>query len=137
MSGSRGGAPTVRTHEGISERLCGTVLELQPGRARVRWVAVEECSADAHGLVHGGFVFGVADYAGMLAVNEPTVVLAKANVSFLKPVRVGDVVEAQAVAESSDGKKRTVAVEVSVAKQVVLRCELVAAVLDRHVLAPG
>lgn len=34
--------------------------------------------------------FGLADYAAMLAVNEPTVVLGKAEVRFLKPVKVGE-----------------------------------------------
>jgi acyl-coenzyme A thioesterase PaaI-like protein len=45
---------------------------------------------DAHGLVHGGFVFGLADYAAMLAVNDPNVVLGAAEARFLKPVRRGD-----------------------------------------------
>lgn len=31
-------------------------------------------AADEYRLVHGGFIFGLADYAVMLAINEPTVV---------------------------------------------------------------
>ena len=50
----------------------------------------EKMVADEKGLIHGGFIFSVADYSAMLAVNEPTVVLAGANVKFLKPVIVGD-----------------------------------------------
>jgi len=43
-------------------------------------------AADARGLVHGGFTFGLADYAAMLAVNEPTVVLASAQTKLITPL---------------------------------------------------
>jgi len=45
---------------------------------------------DDHKLVHGGFIFGAADYAAMAAVNDPNVVLGSAEVSFLKPSKSGD-----------------------------------------------
>jgi len=63
-------------------------------------------------LIHGGFTFGLADYAAMLAVNEPTVVPANATAKFLAPVVVGDRLEAEATVEQTDGKKRTVKVTV-------------------------
>jgi acyl-coenzyme A thioesterase PaaI-like protein len=47
-------------------------------------------AVDDRGLVHGGFVFGLADHAAMLAVNDPNVVLGAASTRFLKPVRVGE-----------------------------------------------
>lgn len=47
---------------------------------------------DSHGLIHGGFLFGAADYASMLAVNDPNVVLASAEVRFLRPLKSGDTV---------------------------------------------
>jgi acyl-coenzyme A thioesterase PaaI-like protein len=43
-------------------------------------------AADQRGLVHGGFTFGLADYAAMVAVNDPNVVLGAAEVRFLAPV---------------------------------------------------
>ena len=67
---------------------------------------------DNYGLVHGGFVFGLADYAAMLAVNEPTVVLGKAETSFLKPVIVGVEIIASATISRDDGKKKVVLVDV-------------------------
>ena len=45
-----------------------------------------------------GFIFGAADYAAMLAVNQPNVVLGAAETHFLKPSRVGDVLLAQRLA---------------------------------------
>jgi uncharacterized protein (TIGR00369 family) len=93
-----------RTHRLTSERLVGRPLRIEPGRAEVELLTTEEMAVDEHGLVHGGFTFGLADYAAMLAVNEPTVVLGKAEVKFLKPVRAGETLRAKAeVIEESGG----------------------------------
>ena len=88
-----------RTHEKIAAHLCGTPLAISEGRARVALDVSAEMAADGRGLAHGGFTFGLADYAAMLAVNEPTVVLAGATLKFLGPVVVGDRVEAEATVE--------------------------------------
>src|SRR5438093_982845 len=101
-----------RTHEKISAHLCGRAVELGAGHARVVLDASQEMAADWRGLIHGGFTFGLADYAAMLAVNEPTVVPANATAKFLAPVVVGDRLEAEATVEQTDGKKRSVKVTV-------------------------
>ena len=126
-----------RTHERIAAHLCGKPVELSDGRARVVLDITGEMAADARGLAHGGFTFGLADYAAMLAVNEPTVVLAGATLKFLGPVVVGDHVEAEASIERSEGKKRWVKVTVRRAGQPVLEGELFAVVPDRHILDAG
>ena len=87
---------TPRTHLGISHALCGAPTELAEGRATTRFVATPEMAADDRGLVHGGFVFGLAAHAAMLAVNDPFVVLGSSEVRFVAPVRVGDEVIAHA-----------------------------------------
>ena len=101
-----------RTHEKIAAHLCGTPLAISEGRARVALEVSAEMAADGRGLAHGGFTFGLADYAAMLAVNEPNVVLAGATLKFLGPVVVGDRVEAEAVVDRQEGKKRWVKVTV-------------------------
>lgn len=123
-----------RTHEHIARNLCGELLELGPGRARVALDTAPEMAADARGLVHGGFTFGLADYAAMLAVNEPTVVLASAQTKFLGPVVVGDRVEAEAAVDRTDGRKRWVKVVVRRAGAPVFEGEFLAVVLDKHIL---
>lgn len=105
--------PAPSTHLTIDRRLCGRPLDLAPGRARVELETVPEMAADERGLVHGGFVFGCADYAAMLAIDEPLVVLAAAEVRFLAPVAVGERLLAQAVEETAEGRMRPVAVRVS------------------------
>jgi len=126
-----------RTHERIATHLCGKPVELAEGRARVVLEITGDMAADARGLAHGGFTFGLADYAAMLAVNEPTVVLAGATLKFLGPVVVGDRVEAEAAVERSEGKKRWVKVVVRRGGQPMLEGELLAVVPDRHILDAG
>jgi acyl-coenzyme A thioesterase PaaI-like protein len=122
------------THLAINPRLCGTPLHLEPGRALVRLATTPEMGADAQGLVHGGFVFGLADYAAMLAVNDPFVVLGSADLRFTSPVRVGDIVEAMAEVTETKGKKQVVSVMARVMERVVMTGTLTAFVLEKHVL---
>jgi len=91
-------------------------------------------AADDTGLVHGGFVFGLADYAAMLAVNHPNVVLGSADVQFQKPVRVGDTIKANASIQRVSGKKQIAEVLVQKDDTVVFKGQFNCFVLDKHVL---
>jgi acyl-coenzyme A thioesterase PaaI-like protein len=156
-----------RTHLAIDRRLCGEPLDSAAtvaGTARVGLTTVPEMAADAAGLVHGGFVFGLADHAAMLAVNHPNVVLGSAAVRFLRPVAVGERLIAEATVAESAGRRSRVLVEVrraaaagaggadasggvdasggadgvgEAAGETVMSGELVCFSLDRHVLEPA
>jgi uncharacterized protein (TIGR00369 family) len=126
-----------RTHRAIDRRLVGEAIELTPGRARVRLVTVPEMAADERGLVHGGFVFGLADYAAMLAVDDPLVVLAAAEVRFLAPVRVGERLEATAERVAVDGRRHRVRVVVEREAGAVLEVDCTCVVPAVHVLDRG
>ena len=126
----------ARTHLAIDPLWCGTPVAIAAGSAEVELETVPAMAADERGLVHGGFVFGLADYAAMLAVNEPLVVLAEAAVDFLRPVRVGDRLRASAVLASGEGKAREVACTVRVGEREVMRGRFLCAVPSRHVLDP-
>jgi acyl-coenzyme A thioesterase PaaI-like protein len=121
------------THSEIDQELCGEPLELAEGRGSARFVATQKMNTDAHGLVHGGFIFGLADHAAMLAVNDPHVVLGSADVRFIAPVVVGDVVIATAEVTEEKGKKRVLSVSAKVGDKEVLSGTMVAFVLDRSV----
>jgi uncharacterized protein (TIGR00369 family) len=94
-------------------------------------------AVDEEGLVHGGFVFGLADHAAMVAVNAPTVVLGAAEVRFLRPVRVGDTVAAEAGPICLEGRKHLVPVTVRRGAETVLEGRFTCFVPARHVLDPG
>jgi len=125
------------THELLDAELCGVPIEATDGRAIVEFVATARMRADATDLVHGGFVFGLADHAAMLAVGAPTVVLAAAEMKFLAPVVVGDTVRATATTAESTGKKRIVDVLVHVGDKVVMESRMTCVVPGNHVLAGG
>jgi acyl-coenzyme A thioesterase PaaI-like protein len=128
-----------RTHGAINARLCGVPRELSEGRAVVTLTAVEEMRADERGLVHGGFVFGLADFAAMLAVGEPNVVLGSAEVRFNAPVVVGGggwgpALPPRAEEKTPSGKKRLVSVEVLRDGTAVMTGTFTCFVPNNHVL---
>ncbi|HEY0783589.1 MAG TPA: hotdog domain-containing protein [Thermoanaerobaculia bacterium] len=124
-----------RTHVAIDHRLCGEPLEIGAGTATVVLRTVPEMAVDATGLVHGGFVFGLADHAAMLAVNHPNVVLAAAHVKFLRPVAVGDRLVASASGPEGEERRAVVRVEVRRGDAMVMSGEFTCVTLDRHVLS--
>jgi len=125
-----------KTHRLASGRLVGRPARIEKGRAEVELVTTEEMAVDEYGLVHGGFTFGLADYAAMLAVNEPTVVLGKAEVRFLKPVKAGELLTAKAEVRGDLGRKKAVWVEVFNGRgEKVFEGAFHCYVLERHVLA--
>ncbi|MDD2390390.1 MAG: PaaI family thioesterase [Desulfobacterales bacterium] len=125
----------IITHQAINPELCGTALDVGKNTSRVELRTSQNMSVDDSGLVHGGFIFGLADYAAMIAVNHPHVVLGGANVKFIKPVVAGELVTAEAEVIQSEGKKQMVQVSVNRKNDVVFKGEFTCFVLDKHVLA--
>lgn len=123
------------THRALSARLCGTPRALHAGSAEVELETVEDMRADESGLVHGGFVFGLADHAAMLAINEPNVVLGSAELRFLAPVIVGETLHATARLLGIEGKRHKVEVHVNRREERVFEGTFVCFVPPQHVLA--
>lgn len=132
----------IRTHRRLDPELCGRPTWVEEGRAEVVLEITAVMTADASGLAHGGFLFGAADHAAMLAVNHPNVVLARADVRFLAPVAVGDTVVARArlvepsTGDDGGGSVRThqVEVEALVGERTVFAGTMGCVVPQRHVL---
>jgi len=125
----------INTHKKIDQNLCGKPLEIDEGFSRVELLLTDNMAADESGLVHGGFIFGLADYAAMIAVNHPNVVLGSADVKFLKPLRKGDTVIAEARVENITGRKQTVRVTVDNKGTKVFEGTFTCFVLEKHVLS--
>jgi acyl-CoA thioesterase len=68
-----------------------TIDEVGPGRA-VLSMTVTETMVNGHGIAHGGYVFTLADSAFAFACNShgPHAVAAQCQISYLRPVRLGD-----------------------------------------------
>jgi len=128
-------AMNIITHQRINPQLCGTPAEVTEGASRVILKATDAMIVDDTGLVHGGFIFGLADHAAMIAVNHPNVVLGAASVKFLKPVALSEEVVAEARVTETSGKKRIVAVQVQRGDTPVFEGVFTCFVLERHVMA--
>ena len=124
----------INTHKEIDPGLCGKPLDTGDGFSKVVLKTLDSMKVDETGLVHGGFIFGLADYAAMIAVNHPNVVLGAADVKFLKPVEAGATAVAEARVESSEGKKSIVTVAVEVENETVFKGVFTCFVLEKHVL---
>src|SRR4051794_28244764 len=81
------------------------VTESGPGWARAR-MTVRPDMVNGHDLAHGGLIFMVADTAFACACNSwgPVTVAAGADITFLRPVRAGDVLTAAAYERSKHGR---------------------------------
>ena len=123
-----------QTHLKTNPALCGTPTALADGTASVELTTTDAMVVDDHGLVHGGFIFGLADYAAMLAINHPHVVLGKATTKFLRPTKVGAVVVAHAKLSREEGKKKIVEVQVKQAEEPIFEGEFVCFIPPKHVL---
>jgi uncharacterized protein (TIGR00369 family) len=126
---------TIQTHQGINRECFGTPVHLEEGASRVTLLTNRAMAVDETGLVHGGYIFGLADYAAMIAVNHANVVLGSSEVKFLKPVRAGETLIAEATAEARQGKKQIVVVTVTRNDEAVFSGSFNCFVLDRHVLS--
>ncbi len=125
---------SLQTHLQIDTTLCGRLTHSKEGYAEVVLHTTRQMTADEKGLVHGGFVFGAADYAAMCAVNDPNVVLGAASLKFIAPVKVGDVVVCRAKIVAEKGKKKEVLVEAFVDSKMVFEGNFTTFVLQKHVL---
>ena len=124
----------IKTHKKIDERFSGKVIELKENYAKVLLKTIPEMAADEEGLVHGGFTFSSADYAAMVAVNDPYVVLVSADVKFTAPVRVGEEIVFEAKVIEKDGKKSKVEVIGKVYEVKVFEGVFKTYSLDKHIL---
>ncbi len=73
------------------------LLAVGPGTATLR-MTISDAMVNGHGIAHGGFVFLLADSAFACACNShgPVTVAAAADIDFVAPVRLGDVLTATA-----------------------------------------
>jgi acyl-CoA thioesterase len=81
------------------------LVDVGPGRARMR-MRVTETMVNGHDIAHGGLVFALADSAFAVACNSHgTVTVASgADITFVAPSRLGDVLMAEAVEHTRFGR---------------------------------
>jgi acyl-CoA thioesterase len=102
---ARHSAEVMLASDAASRALRIELLEVTPGRARMR-MRVAETMVNGHDIAHGGLVFALADSAFAVACNSHGVVTVAsgADVTFVAPGRLGDVLVAEAVEHTVFGR---------------------------------
>lgn len=101
----RGPAAIMFAADQASRAVGMELVHVAPGTAVVR-MRVAMQMLNGHAIAHGGYVFMLADTAFACACNShgPVTVAAGADISFITPVREGDVLEATAAERASYGR---------------------------------
>ncbi|MBD3194029.1 MAG: thioesterase [Candidatus Lokiarchaeota archaeon] len=123
-----------RTHLQIDKDLNGKILELREGYAKVELATTKQMIVDKHNLIHGGFTFCLGDYTAMLTVNDPHVLLTAAQVKFLKPVVLGDLLISEGEIENSIATKPQVKVGIHNDQYKVFSGKFNCYIPDKHIL---
>ena len=105
LDGRRTAAHEMFERDTASLGLGMELIEVGQGTALVR-MPLTDAMINGHGIAHGGYVFLVADTAFACACNSrgPVTVAAGADITFLRPARAGDVLEALAEERSTSGR---------------------------------
>ena len=84
-------------HDLFSQWLGIEVIEIREGYSKIR-MHVRQEMVNGFGIVHGGVPFSFADSAFAFACNNRNVlsVALDTSINFIKPVHVGDTLEAEA-----------------------------------------
>jgi acyl-CoA thioesterase len=111
---ARRGALAMWAQDAASAGLGMELVDVGPGRARLR-MAVTSSMVNGHAIAHGGLVFTLADSAFAVACNtHGTVTVASgADISFVAPARLGDVLQADAVEQATYGRSGVTDVRVT------------------------
>jgi acyl-CoA thioesterase len=106
--------------DSASQSLGMELVEVGPGRATIR-MTVRDNMVNGHGIGHGGLTFTLADSAFAFACNSYNrrTVAQSCEITFHEATRLGDVLVAEAVERSREGRDGTYDVTVRKADTVV------------------
>ena len=117
---ARRSAEAMWAGDAASRGLGIELVDVGPGRATLR-MPVRADMVNGHATGHGGFTFSLADSAFAFACNSynRSTVAAACEIRFLAPTRLDDVLVAEAVERSREGRDGVYDVVVRVGGSVV------------------
>ena len=117
---ARRAAAAMWAGDRASQALGMQIVDVAPGRATMT-MTVREDMVNGHAIGHGGFTFTLADSAFAFACNSynRSTVAAACEIHFLAPTRLGDVLVAEAVERSREGRDGVYDITVRVDDTVV------------------
>ncbi len=117
---ARASADAMWKDDGASQGLGMEIERVGPGEA-VLTMTVRPDMVNGHGIVHGGFIFLLADSAFAFACNSHNerTVAAQCNIAFIRPGKLGDRLVATAKEISKTGRSGIYDVRVTVNDAVI------------------
>jgi acyl-CoA thioesterase len=102
---ARATAAAMYENDACSRALGLEIMEVRPGYARLRMV-VRDDFLNGHQICHGGLIFTLADSTFAFACNSYNLntVASGCSIEFLRPVHGGDVLTAEAVEQTLNGR---------------------------------
>ena len=113
----------------------GDIVELEDGYVKTKFEPTDEMVIDDYKLIHNGFIFNAADFAAMVAVNNPYLVIITSNTKFLAPIELGNVVDFEAKVVHKYARKREIKVIGTVSDIKVFEGLFLVVILDQHILS--
>jgi acyl-CoA thioesterase len=103
---ARRSAEAMWAGDAASQALGMRIVHVGPGTATLE-MRVREDMVNGHGIGHGGFTFSLADSAFAFACNSHNrrTVAHTCQITYLAPTRLGDVLTAEAVERSREGRE--------------------------------
>ena len=102
---ARASASAMWKDDTASQGLGMEILEIGPGHATLT-MTVQPHMVNGHGMVHGGYIFTLADSTFAFACNSynERTVAAHCHISFIRPGKLGDRLVAKACEISRSGR---------------------------------
>jgi len=124
----------LKTSPLINRSIVGYLEEVMEGEAIIRLNCTEDMVADQKGLIHTGFMFSSANYAALLAVNEPNAITIVSKVNFLLPAVLNDEIIFKSHAMQTESRKRIVKVDGFIRDNKIFEAEFSIVIMERHIL---
>jgi len=124
----------LKTHTKVRSNLIGTIISLEKSKSKTTLQTTDEMKVDNLGLIHSGFIYGGAEYAAVVAVNEENLVVISSKVKFLAPAKSGDLIEFKAIAKFEDSRKREIKVVGEINEIKIFEGFFQAILLENHIL---
>lgn len=102
---ARATAAAMYENDACSRALGLEIMEVRAGYARLR-MAVRDDFLNGHQICHGGLIFTLADSTFAFACNSYNLntVASGCSIEFLRPVHGGDVLTAEAIEQTLNGR---------------------------------
>ena len=117
----------------INSTLCGGIINMKPNYAKTALVTSDEMVFDDEKLIHGGFIFGAAEWAAHVAINTQYSVTISAKVNLYAPAKVGDLIEFEAQAYFEESKTREIKVVGTIKDIKVFEGTYQVVILEEHI----